>query len=305
MDAVDNPYRPGAGLPPAQLAGRGTILAQIQSVLDRALAGIAGQTIVLVGERGVGKTVLLDEVARSAAEKGFVVSHFELYPGVRLAPTLVRTLGGTLQRLSSHNRGHAAARRALGALKAFSIAFPGGPSFSVDIEATPGVADSGDLVSDVGELFTQVGTAAQETGSAVLLTMDEMHFLDESEEWALIRGLHAVGRHGYPVVLVGASVVAWFTEDNDDDDDGVSTYRQRLYRKIRVPRLSRAGTAAAVIDPARARGVEWRPEAVERIYDLTAGRPYEVQRLAGEAWLGADASPITRADVDRAATATP
>jgi hypothetical protein len=301
VDAVDNPYRPGAGLPPAQLAGRGAVLAQIGSVLDRALAGIAGQTIVLVGERGVGKTVLLDEVGRTAAEKGFLLSHFELYPGVRLAPALVRTLSGTLQRLSTRSRGHAAARRALGALKAFSIAFPGGPSFSVDIEATPGVADSGDLVSDVGELFTQIGMAAQETGSAVLLTLDEMHFLDESEEWALIRGLHAVGRNGYPVVLVGASVVAWFTDDEDEDE--VSTYRQRLYRKVRVPRLTPLSTAAAVVDPARARGVEWQPDAVQRIFDLTGGRPYEVQRLASEAWLHAGASPITVADVDRAAAA--
>src|SRR5262249_42315931 len=221
VDPVTNPYHPGAGLPPGYLADRERTLELLESVLERALAGIPTQTVILVGQRGVGKAVLLDEVARSAAERGFFVSHVELYPGVRLAPTLVRTLGATLQRMSTRSRGHAAARRALGALKAFSIAFPGGPSISLDIEPTPGVADSGDLVSDVGELFVQLGMAAQETGSAVLLTMDEMHFLDGSDEWALDRGLHALGRQGYPVVLFAAAVVAWFADDADDD--GMST----------------------------------------------------------------------------------
>lgn len=70
MDAVDNPYAPGAGLRPPELAGRDADIQSFETILARASFGRASQSMVLTGLRGVGKTVLLNDLADRARRRG-------------------------------------------------------------------------------------------------------------------------------------------------------------------------------------------------------------------------------------------
>ena len=70
MDPRVNPYAPGAGTPPPELAGRDAVLAEARLAIQRNKSGRSARSFMFVGLRGVGKTVLLNEVQTVAEEEG-------------------------------------------------------------------------------------------------------------------------------------------------------------------------------------------------------------------------------------------
>ena len=69
MDPIKNPFSPGAGSPPPELVGRDPILDQARILLARVKQKRSEKSMMLTGLRGVGKTVLLNEIERLAKDE--------------------------------------------------------------------------------------------------------------------------------------------------------------------------------------------------------------------------------------------
>jgi hypothetical protein len=186
MDQVLNPYTPGSGARPHQLAGRATEIQELDVALQRLLLGRSGKSQLLTGLHGVGKSVLLYEFSQVAGRRGFIHEHIEVGDDGRLPLRLAVALRKALLKLGGKKKVKGVNRRALGVLKAFAVTIPDGGSLLIDVEAVPGAADSGDLASDLGGLFEEVGQAARAHEAGVFLTIDDMHHLPARSLEALI-----------------------------------------------------------------------------------------------------------------------
>ena len=89
MDPIKNPFSPGAGSPPPEMVGREGILEQARILLGRIKAKRPEKSILLTGLRGVGKTVLLNEIERMAAKAGYRTVSLEAHEDKSLAALLV------------------------------------------------------------------------------------------------------------------------------------------------------------------------------------------------------------------------
>jgi hypothetical protein len=205
MDQVLNPYNPGSGARPHELAGRAAELRELDVALQRLLVGRAAKSQLLTGLHGVGKTVLLHEFAQVAGRRGFIHEHIEVGEDGRLPVRLAVALRKALLKLGGKKKVKGANRRALGVLKAFTLTLPDGGSLLIDVDTVHGAADSGDLTSDLGGLFEEVGQAARSHDAGVFLTIDEIHHLPAASLDALIVGLHRAHQLGLPVVIARAS----------------------------------------------------------------------------------------------------
>ena len=205
MDAFSNPFRPGAGTPPPALVGRDELIDKYEVALRRAMAGRPGKSIMPIGLRGVGKTVLLNRFHEIAREHGLHVSlieapesgDFKRLMATRLRSILLELDQGPVSR---------AVKRALGILKSFSYTLPDGTSIALDVDAVAGSADSGILSEDTADLLTAVGEAAHDRQSGVLIAIDELQYLDGEELGALISAIHRTVRLSLPIILVGAGL---------------------------------------------------------------------------------------------------
>src|ERR1039458_358248 len=206
MDQVSNPYSPGAGARPSELAGRSSELADMDVALQRALIGRSGKSQLITGLWGVGKTVLLHEFGRVAVKRGFIYEHIEVRDAEQLPLQIAVAVRKALLKLGGKKKAKGANRRALGVLKAFAQAHPAAASLQNEAEVVAGVADSGDLGSDLGGLFEEVGGAARSLEAGVFLTVDEMHHLPSPALKALLLGLHRTSEMGLPFVLAGAAL---------------------------------------------------------------------------------------------------
>lgn len=297
MDRISNPFSPGAGSPPPELAGRDGILEQARVLLGRVLAKRPEKSLLLTGLRGVGKTVLLNETERLAQANGYRTILVEAHEGkplaVLLAPHLRRLLF-ELDRLAGV--GHKA-RRGLAVLKSFIGAIRiqvGEIDIGVDIEPEAGTADSGDLEVDLPSLFTAVAEAAEERRTAVAILIDEIQYLDTSELSALIMAMHKMQQRQLPLVLVGAGLPILPGLAGES-----KSYAERLFSFPDVGPLSEADAAKALREPVQEVGVDFEPAALHEIYRLTRGYPYFLQEWGYQAWNHAEASPITLAVVER------
>lgn len=297
MDRISNPFSPGAGSPPPELAGRDGILEQARVLLGRVQAKRPEKSLLLTGLRGVGKTVLLNEIERLAQAHGYrtilVEAHAEKPLAVLLAPHLRRLLF-ELDRLAGV--GHKA-RRGLAVLKSFIGAIRiqvGEIDIGVDIEPEAGTADSGDLEVDLPSLFTAVAEAAEERRSAVAILIDEIQYLHTSELSALIMAMHKMQQRQLPLVLVGAGLPILPGLAGES-----KSYAERLFSFPDVRPLSEADTAKALREPVQEVGVDFEPAALHEIYRLTRGYPYFLQEWGYQTWNHAEASPITLAVVER------
>ena len=205
MDELLNPFRPGAGTPPPELVGRDGLIDTFGVTLRRAMAGRPGKSLLLVGLRGVGKTVLLNRFAEIAELEGAAVGYLEATDDGDFQSQLAQRLRRILLRFDRH-KPSAAVLRALRALKGFSIHLPDGSSVSLDVDALRGVADSGVLVDDLVDLLEAVGEAAREVDLCVLLVIDEMQVLGEEQVAALVTAIHRTVQRSLPVVLVGGGL---------------------------------------------------------------------------------------------------
>lgn len=301
MDPIKNPFSPGAGSPPPELVGRDPILVQARTLLGRTRAGRSEKSILLTGLRGVGKTVLLNEVERIARADDFHVVFFEAHENKPLGPLVaahIRPLLFELDRVAGAGdkakRGLRVLRSFLGGLKVIYEDM----TISLDIDPEEGAADSGDLEIDLPNLFVAVGEAALERNAAVAVLIDEVQYFNRKELGSLIMAMHKVQQRQLPIVLIGAGLPILPGLAGNS-----KSYAERLFSFPEVGVLSEQEAGKALQDPAIAEQIEFSPEALKTIFTLTMGYPYFIQEWGYQCWNQAEKSPIGK-EVVEAATAT-
>ncbi len=300
MDPVTNPFSPGAGTPPPELAGRDELRETIRIALERIRRGLPAKSILMVGLRGVGKTVLLDRMREAAEAAGFHTIRLEAPESRSLPALLAPQLRVALLRLSRNERAKELATRALrglaGFAKALKVKFQD-IEVGIDFDPEPGLADNGDLEHDLPALFEVVGAAAKEADTALVLFIDELQYVEEDQLAALITALHRSAQRRLPVVLVGAGLPQLRGQMGR-----AKSYAERLFDFPEIGALPPDAARIAIDKPARDQGVEFSEDALHSIVRQTHGYPYFLQEWGKHAWDTAIASPITRQDVERAST---
>ena len=295
MDKIKNPFSPGAGSPPPELAGRNGILEQAHVLLGRVRAKRPEKSLLLTGLRGVGKTVLLNEIERMARDDGYRTILVEAHEGKSLAVLLVPHLRRLLFELDRMAGAGNKAKRGLAVLKSFVSAIKvtvGEIDIGIDIEPEQGAADSGDIEVDLPGLFTAVAEAAEERGVAVAILIDEIQYFSSAELSALIMAMHKMQQRQLPLVLIGAGLPILPGLAGDS-----KSYAERLFGFPDIGPLPEPDAASALRDPVEAANESIDPDAVKEIYRLTGGYPYFLQEWGYQAWNHAAQSPITLKDV--------
>ena len=298
MDPIRNPYAPGAGTPPPELAGRDELRDRVGIALARVRLGRPTKSVLMVGLRGVGKTVLLDRMREDAEASGIQTLFVEAPENRSLPGILAPQLRQALLRLSKNDKAKDLAQRALRGLAGFATALKvkyRDIEVGLDFEPEPGLADNGDLELDLLALLEAAGSAAKEAGTALTLLVDELQYVKEDELAALITSLHRTAQRRLPVVLVGAGLPQLRGRTGR-----AKSYAERLFDFPEVGPLAPEAARTAIAKPAEAEGVTITEDALQRIIDETHGYPYFLQEWGKHAWEAADASPIAFGDVERA-----
>ena len=298
MDPRTNPYAPGAGTPPPELAGRDDLIERAAVALDRIRAGRAARSFVLYGLRGVGKTVLLNRIRLDCEARGLATVRMEAPEERSLPALLAPALRATLLRLSRGEALKSHGRRAFQALAGFAKSLKakyGDIEFSIDVDPEPGLADSGDLDLDLTDLLTAVGEAARERQTAAVLFIDELQYVAGDQLAALIGALHSASQSQLPVTMVAAGLPQLLGQMGR-----AKSYAERLFEFVPVDRLDEAAAIDALCVPAEKEGVRFEPEAIREILQQTIGYPYFLQEWGKHCWNVSDASPIEGPDAESA-----
>jgi hypothetical protein len=298
MDPVKNPYAPGAGTPPPELAGRDELREIIRIALERVRAGRPTKSILMVGLRGVGKTVLLDRMRDDAESSSIHTIRVEAPESRSLPAILAPQLRQALLRLSRVAKAKEFAQRALRGLAGFAKALKvkyQDIEVGFDFDPEPGLADNGDLEHDLQALLEVSGITAKEAGTALAIFIDELQYVKEEELAALITALHRTAQRSLPIVLVGAGL-----PQLPGRMGRAKSYAERLFDFPQVGPLSPAAARIAIAKPASDQGVEVTEQALQRIFQETHGYPYFLQEWGKHAWDAAESSPITLRDVELA-----
>lgn len=303
MDPIRNPYAPGAGQRPPELAGRDHELAAVEVALERAARGRPERSVVLVGLRGVGKTVLLNALRSRAIDRLWGTAKLEARPGHSIRRPVASALHLAVREIAARHRDQARVEQFLGVLKAFALrSNPDGARLrerwqpGIDVPAAAGRADTGDIEIDLLEVLVDAAELARDVGTGVALFIDEMQDLSVEDASAVCAAFHEISQQGLPFVLVGAGlphVPATLSASK--------SYSERLFRYVRVDRLERQAAEQAWVSPAREEGVAFTPQALDALYAATDGYPYFVQAYGKAVWDVAPSSPITLDDVQVAA----
>lgn len=298
MDPIKNPFSPGAGSPPPELVGRDPLLELARILLGRVKLKRAEKSLLLTGLRGVGKTVLLNEIERMAKATDYRTVAIEAHENKPLGPLIAPYLRNLLYELDriagvgdKVKRGFRVLRSFLGKLK---MSYED-VTVGLDVEPEAGSADSGDLEIDLPNLFIAVGEAAQERNTALAIFIDEVQYFSQKELGALIMAMHKVQQQQLPVVLLGAGLPILPGLAGES-----KSYAERLFNFPDVGVLSKDDVTKALREPAQAAGVKFDEDALKEVYRLTQGYPYFLQEWGYQSWNTAAQSPITLDDVKKA-----
>ena len=295
MDPISNPFAPGAGSQPPELAGRTDILTRSHTTLARVQRGRHAKSFMIVGLRGVGKTVLLNKIEEMAEAAGYIAAIVETPENKTLPELLIPCLRRILLRLDAKEKVNEVVKRGLGVLRSFAGAVKvniGDVELGLTIDPSPGIADSGDIEADLPDLFQAVGEAAKARGKSVAIIIDELQYVKETEFSALIMAVHRVSQKQLPLLLIGAGLPQLVGLAGKS-----KSYAERLFDYPRVDALPAADAALALSEPARREGVEFQRDAIDLIVSLTQGYPYFIQEWGYHTWNSAAGSPITAEDV--------
>jgi hypothetical protein len=296
MDPIRNPYAPGAGQRPPELAGRENELRAFDVVLERVSRGRSERSIVLTGLRGVGKTVLLNTLRSAAVRANWGTGKLEARPDQALRRPLAAALHLAIRELSGADPD--GLQHVLGVLKSFALKSADDVKLrdrwqpGIDATAVPGRADSGDIEIDLVELFSDAAGLAAEVGTGIAIFIDEMQDLAPPDVSALCAACHELSQNGLPLVVVGAGL-----PHLPSVLSASKSYSERLFRYARIDRLAKESADVALQTPAKEEDAEFTPEALAAMYELTAGYPYFVQAYGKAVWDVAPHSPVTAADV--------
>ncbi len=295
MDPIRNPYAPGAGTQPPELAGRHTILESAQIALERTRIGRSAKSFMLVGLRGVGKTVLLNLIREQAEKSGIYVLSIEAPESQSLPSILAPRLYTALLKLSRRSAAKELAQRALrglaGFVKALKVTYRD-IEVGLDVSPEPGLADNGNLESDLQELFEAIGAAARADETCVAFFFDELQYVPKEQLEALIIALHRISQRRLPVTMLGAGLPQVRGRMGK-----AKSYAERLLDFSEIGPLSPEDARLALDKPARDEGVEIEPRALDEIVSKTRCYPYFLQVWGKHVWDVAERSPITVSDV--------
>jgi len=303
MDPVRNPYAPGAGQRPPELAGRDTELSAFDVVLERIAHGRPERSLVLTGLRGVGKTVLLNQLRSAAISRGWGTGKIEARPEQSLRRPVSSALHMALRELGPRHKDQESIEEVLGVLKAFALRET--PSDAkvrdrwqpgIDVPAATGRADSGDMEIDLVELLSDAAGVAADIGSGIALFIDEMQDVQPDDVSAICAACHELSQQGAPLIVVGAGLPHLPAVLSAS-----KSYSERLFRYLRIDRLDREAADRALLAPAAREDVAFEPAALDALYEAADGYPYFVQAYGKVTWDLAASSPITADDVAMAA----
>jgi len=296
MNIVLNPFSPGAGTPPPALVGRQELLEKARVAVERVRALRSEKSLLLVGLRGVGKTVLLRTIADTAEELRCQVVFIETPEDQSLPELLAPPLREALLRLDAMAGLNEKVKRALRVFRSFLGTIKvGNEHISLEIDPEFGTGDSGNLQADLSALFLAVAEAAKARGTALVLILDELQYLREHEFRALITALHAVGQKQLPLVVFGAGLPQLVGLAGK-----AKSYAERLFLFPAVGPLGLAEATDALQRPVKTQNVEFTEGALRLIFELTRGYPYFLQEWGYELWNFAQSSPITEENVTAA-----
>jgi hypothetical protein len=303
MDPVRNPYAPGAGQRPPELAGREREIRQFEVVLERVARGRPERSLVLTGLRGVGKTVLLNTFRSMALQRLWGTGKIEARPDQSIRRPVAAALHMAVRELAPRHRAPDRVEYFLGVLKAFALRDPKAPKGSsvtvmlgIDVPAQRGRADSGDLEVDLTELFAEAASVATDLGVGIALFVDEMQDVPAADVSALCAACHELSQTGGPLIVVGAGL-----PHLPSVLSASKSYSERLFRYTRIDRLDREAADLALLAPAQREDVTFTAGALDALYAAADGYPYFVQAYGKVTWDVAASSPVTAADVSVAA----
>lgn len=291
MDPIKNPFSPGAGSPPPELVGRDLILEQAKILLGRIKERRPEKSMLFTGLRGVGKTVVLNEIDHLARQEGYNTVFIEAYEDKALGPLIVPFLRSLLFDLDRMAGVSDRVKRGLAVLRSFISALSvtiGDVTFGLGIEPEKGSADSGDLEIDLPNLFIAIGEAAEDRKARVAIIIDEIQYLNQKELGAIIIAMHKIQQRQLPLLLLGAGLPILPCLAGE-----AKSYAERLFNFPAIGALSQSDAAKALTTPAKAAGVTFEPAAIREIFRLTNGYPYFIQEWGYQAWNLSQSSPIT------------
>ncbi len=298
MDQIKNPFSPGAGSPPPELVGRDSILEKAKILLGRIRNRRAEKSFMLIGLRGVGKTVLLNEINTIAQDEEYSTIFLEAHEGKNFAGLLTPHLRTLLFRFNAKARVKEKVRYALRVLKGFAncikIKYE---DFEIGLDILPelGEADSGDLEIDLPNLFSAVAEAAKWNDQCIALLIDEIQYLSERELSALIMAMHKMQQRQLPFILIGAGLPILTRLAGES-----KSYAERLFEFPEIGQLAAIDAAKALQEPAKKEGAHFERDAVDKIIELTQGYPYFIQEWGYQSWNCATDNSILLGDVERA-----
>ncbi len=298
MDPITNPYSPGAGTPPPELAGRDSLRESVRIAIERIRLGNPAKSALMVGLRGVGKTVLLDQMRTDAEAAHIHTVRIEAPEGRSLPAILAPQLRLALLRLSKVDKAKKLAIRALRGLAGFAKALKvkyHDIEVGFDFDPEPGLADNGDLEGDLSTLLEATGRAAKQAETALVIFIDELQYVKEAELAALITALHRCAQQKLPVCVVGAGLPQLRGRAGK-----AKSYAERLFDYPEIGPLSEPAARLALEKPAENLGVKFNYDAVDAIVTKTGGYPYFLQEWGKHSWGAAKSTPITLDDVKSA-----
>jgi hypothetical protein len=302
MDPITNPYTPGAGTPPRELAGRDELREKVRICIERLRIGNSAKSVIMVGLRGVGKTVLLDKMCADAEKNGIHTVRIEVPENRSLPAVLAPQLRLALLRLSNFETSKVFAQKALRALaglaKSLKVKYDD-IEVGLDFDPEPGLADNGDLEVDLAALFVECATAAKSAKTVLALFVDELQYVKQDQFAALISALHRCAQLNLPITLVGAGLPQLLSIAGE-----AKSYAERLFDYPIVDKLNVKAASDVIRKPAADLGVAFSDDALSEIMVQTHGYPYFLQEWGKHVWDVATTSPITLEDVRRASVLT-
>lgn len=298
MDEYRNPFNPGAGVSPPELAGRAEVMRQAITALERTKRGRHSKSLMVLGLRGVGKTVLLNEIARQADQRGYLQEMVEARDGDDLRLMLLQSMRRILLAMNRGEQVAEAVKKGLRVLRSFLggiTVSAGGVDITLGVDPEIGMADSGILEADVTDLLLATGRAAQAAQRPVVLLIDELQYVSKEELAALIRGMHAVDQAALPLILFGAGLPQLAGQAGD-----AKSYAERLFDFPRLDRLAEADAYTAIREPIEDEEAEIENEALQEIFRQSHGYPYFLQEWGYNAWNVCTTGRISAEDARKA-----
>lgn len=288
MEAFKNPYRPGAGTKPLILAGREHEIEKARNLLLSVKHGAPQRSLMLYGLRGVGKTVLLNEMESIAENEGYLTEHLEMSENDDFRRVIAKSCRKILLSISRVEKLKDKCLGALGILKAFSLAIPEGPELKIDVDAATGIGDTGDLDSDLVELMVSIGEAAKASEKFICFFIDEVQYLSEEAVAGLIASSHRISQKNLPMVFICAGLPQIAALSGD-----AKSYAERLFEFLPVGELKGDADRQALVGPVESVGESLSGDAIQILREEAKGYPYFIQEFGKHAWDLADNTPIS------------